>query len=608
VVSGLQKFMIKVFLFDKDHLKKLNADSGSIYYLSDDYLSCRALRDRLGNLKNLAKIFDDTLQAIKPDYLDLTAHINKTHSSSAWWQGSIASRNSVSTHLLRDIVYFFCAVKIIEQAATDVTFIIDNQGLRDMLRALCLDKNILLRDKFPFFSRLGSIAKRLFRYTWQTVYFFAQSIKNHILVKRTCRCRDFKSLRAGRNILLRSWVTAGNFEKDGSFSNRNFGGLGPYLQEQGYVVWVLSMPLGFGLDYTKLLRSIENCPAHFLLPEYFLKPLDYIGIFLESCRGALTRVQGAAMRGYDLSRLFNETIADVGLGPAAMMLNLACPMLKRLKDYGADFDRAIYAFENNPSEKPFILAWRKFFPQAKIIAFQHTAFFSNQLAHSLAPQEATFHPLPDKIICSGPQYIRLHAMCNFPERILISGPNLRFNAVYKDVVLPRPAPRAVLLPLTFSHDLAFELFTKTKEALGERGECKVYIRTHFLLSKSRLQDFLEKLGLVYEFADSGSMQDWFPRVEAVLSNGGSITILEAVVAGVPVIRVVNDNTFFLDPFYWLQYPLKPINIAGDIKKQLEFIEVQTDNDMFKKIAPDVLKAYFTRPSEENMKVFIDQYE
>ena len=82
--------------------------------------------------------------------------------------------------------------------------------------------------------------------------------------------------------------------------------------------------------------------------------------------------------------------------------------------------------------------------------------------------------------------------------------------------------------------------------------------------------------------------------------------LEALVMGVPVIRVIPDNTFSLDPFAWSDYPLEPVNQASEIKLQLQSIDsiLNNDKDAFRKIAKKILPEYFTEPSSENFNVFL----
>ena len=92
----------------------------------------------------------------------------------------------------------------------------------------------------------------------------------------------------------------------------------------------------------------------------------------------------------------------------------------------------------------------------------------------------------------------------------------------------------------------------------------------------------------------------------MILTGASMATLEAVVMGVPVIRVVPDNTFSLDPFAWSDYPLIPANNTSEIKQRLQSIDyiLYKDKDAFRKIAKTILPEYFTKPNDENLKVFL----
>ena len=165
----------------------------------------------------------------------------------------------------------------------------------------------------------------------------------------------------------------------------------------------------------------------------------------------------------------------------------------------------------------------------------------------------------------------------------------------------------LMVPLTGLSNLSFELLWKIKEALKDNNDYKVYVRSHPVLSKDALIEFLDKIGMEsYEFADDGIIQEWLPQMYAVISAGASITILEAVSLGTPVIRVVPDNTFFYDPFAWSDYPLEPVNNSSEIRQQLQSIDAILGNDRetFLKIAKQALLEYFTEPTEGSLKVFL----
>ena len=180
----------------------------------------------------------------------------------------------------------------------------------------------------------------------------------------------------------------------------------------------------------------------------------------------------------------------------------------------------------------------------------------------------------------------------------------------KNNINPSEIPKEnkkIMLPLTFRYSLAFDLILKVKEALKDSKEYFVYIRNHPSLSKKKLIKFLQEIGMnQYMFADEGTIQDWFPCLTAVISSGASITIMEAISYGVPVIRVVPDNSIFLDPFTWSGYPLDPVNKASDIPKQLFHIQqiLLKDPSVFRDIGGEVQKAYFTKLNPENLKIFL----
>jgi hypothetical protein len=349
----------------------------------------------------------------------------------------------------------------------------------------------------------------------------------------------------------------------------------------------------------------------FILPDHYLKMIDYFRIAYNGYQMWKRRIERAEINGVDIACIFNEVLREKGFDPSLSILNMGSLMLKRFREMGFQIDTFCYAFECNPPEKPFVIRCREFFPNSKIIGYQHTTFFRNQLAYHMSPDEEGQHPLPEEIVCSGPRYVELHEEAGFPSEILTAGPNLRFESVHgREIgqrVIRTGKKKKVMLALTYSHDLAFELFDKVVEALNGRRDYSVYVRSHPLLSRHTLIGFLRKIGITdYEFADEGEIQDWLPELYAFISAGASITILEAVTMGTPVIRVIPNNTFFYDPFGYEEYPLEPVNNSWEISRQLQAIDRLLDDDaeVFVKIAKKVLPKYFTKPNEENMTVFL----
>ena len=592
------------------------ADKNTLcYYLDDDYECFTNLRAKFADrikIRNLSGIYDGVFQEIRGPLMELLSEINKEHDSHEWWGGQLASKNTMSSPLIVNITYLFCVKKILLGSGTEFVFITGSHALSDCISDVAAGAGCKVVSYKRNIDEYLLTLRRYLYYAAQIMYFFWIALQNRRAALKLLKPLAAKKSLAKQRVVIRTWITKGSFDESGKYSDRNFGLLPEWLHSKNYDVWILPMFFSLRMPFSKIYALMKNLRQPFLIPEHYLKCSDY----LEAAYNAflLTRksVDNAEILATDVTPIFNETLREKNIGYHLILLNLCYPMLKRLSEKGYEIDGFYYPFENNPPEKLFILGCRKYFLGSRIVGFQHTTFFSNQLAYHLAPGEKDYHPLPDKIVCSGPIYIHLHEKAGFPHEMLEPGPNLRFASVYMAKTIDTGKvetikEKTVLLPLTFSHDLAFELFVKVNESLKGNRDFKVWIRTHPLLSKKKLVKFLDKIGMnKYEFTDNGIIQEWLSRSYAVITTGASITIVEATSMGVPVIRVIPDNTFFFDPFTWANYPLKPVSTSLGIKQQINFINqiLGNDREAFKKIANQVLKEYFTKPDEENLKVFL----
>lgn len=585
------------------------------YYLSDNYAQYTNLsiifKDRV-TINNLSGMFQEIMDEVKWPFLELVAKLNKKYNSLGWWGGQISSRSTSETPLILYVVYLFCAKKILSDSYRDVIFIVNSRAL-----AGCISDSAIQLGYYPIIyedkvDKYLENIRRWLRYLAQIVYFFWYVLQSRRSATKLFNTLPPKTIHSDKRIVIRSWVTDSNFDKSGIFKDRNFGSLPEWLRSRNYEV--ITLPMFFNLN--KKLKEIyalmkKNKEQTFLIPDVYLNISDYIKVLYNSYKVLRIQIQAVEIKNTNIAPLFNEVKKIIGFSPNLIIYNLSYPMLHRLKEKGAEIDTFFYSFENNPPEKQFILGCRKFFSDSKVIGYQHTTFFPNQLAYHLGPGEKDYHPLPDKLVCSGPIYVKMHREAGFPSKILIDGPNLRFESVYIDVTKGKDVEtnkkKNILISLTFSYDLAFESIAKVNKAIEGDNNYQLYIRNHPLLSKEVLIKYLKNIKIMnYKFADDKIIQEWLPQMYALITTGGSITTLEAVSIGTPLIRIIPDNTFHFDSFHWPDYPLKPVNQPVDIKEQLKRIDeiLAEDKETFIKIAKKVLKSYFTRPTEENLKVFI----
>jgi len=583
------------------------------YLLSKDYTSYLSLNKIIPDdckVLNLAGKFNREIKRLRKEYLDLFTDLSKRYDSMEWWNSHIASKNSSSIPLQLNITYLFCAKKIIDglinnQNQKRLIFIVDSRALLESIAILGAKRNF---NVFQHKKRiiLISYLKLLLSYLARISFFTWRNYRNRRIAFSILKPISFNRSINKKRVLIRSWITKCTLKEDGFYVDRNFGELPKWLQSKGFEVIILPMFFNIDKSIKEMSSLIKKQDVRFLIQDHYLKLIDYLKAIHTGWKEINISLENITLKTLDLSLLFREIQLQQGFG--TLHTYLVYPLLKRLKDAGFEIDKFYYPFENNLSEKPFILGCKKYFSDSNVVAFQHTAWYNDQLGMFLGSNESEYHPIADKIICSGPIYLNVLENAGFPKDRLVSGPNLRYTSMYKESsefnkLVKKPN---ILLPLTFDNNLAYDLINKVKIVSKEFPQLFVYIRRHPLLNYKELERFLNEINFSnFEYADEGSMQDWFSNTNIILSTGGSIVIVETVAKGIPLIRIEPDNNFFLDPLAWSDYPIKPVNSPDEIINAIRLIlgMKKEYKNKFQTIGKDILYNYFTETNENNMKVF-----
>ena len=127
-----------------------------------------------------------------------------------------------------------------------------------------------------------------------------------------------------------------------------------------------------------------------------------------------------------------------------------------------------------------------------------------------------------------------------------------------------------------------------------------------MINYKKLEEFINEINLEnFEYADMGTIQDWFLNTDIVITSAASIANIETVVKGVPLIMVEPDNNFFLNPLAWSDYPLKPVNSPDEIINAVQLIMdmKKEDRNRLKELGSNILSDYFSEMNNNTMKVF-----
>ncbi len=586
------------------------------YYLSRDYAHYTRLSRTLPDgcsMVNLGGTAPDELEKIRAELLELFARLNERHDSLAWWGTVLASRTSMTIPLQLNVVFLTYMNGLMEQPddptrRARMIIIADSQALLDSITVLAKKRNMKVSQPGKLFSKSVSgirlVPLYLFRVTRFLWHCFRNSRQAHGLLDPLTDDPAFR----GQRTIIRSWVTPDSFTGSQGYTDRNFGDLPEEMAGNDHQVVILPMFIDVNLPLKEMYRKMKGLKVAFLIQYHYLKLSDYIAALMTGFRQIRTPMKDIVLDSLDLSLLFREIQLQQGFNQGPLTANLCYPLLKRLRDIDYRIDAFFYPFENNVPEKTFILACRKYYPDSGISAYQHTVWFRDQLGMILAENESEHHPIADRIICSGPIFPEILKEAGFPGEIIESGPSLRFTSVFdhsgmNENTIRRPN---ILLPLNYSDDQSYELIHKVKLIQHALPGIAVYLRKHPVLDEKALRRFLNDIHMSdYQEADGGSIQEWLINTDMVITTGATVVILEAAIMGIPVIRVVPDNDFILDPLSWSDYPIEPVNSPAEIGKTVAMIMDMPDeeHDRLRVIGREILSDYFQEANEHNLEVF-----
>lgn len=582
-----------------------------IYFLSDHYETYVRIKEKTAGRFEVLLLEDQfhvNLERWQNDILELFHRLNKTKNSDSYWGTHLGSKSSTVLPLIRSLIYCFCARDLVKKNQGPCAFVVDDPSLARVLscevghwggEAKWMGR---LRERFYF---LGVFFRLIMKVTYfflrsVAVWFYVRSLKTPMLPLRCPKKR----------YLLRSWITAGCIDKNGQYKDRNFGELADYLTGHGMDVWIMPTYFNLGQSIFKQLRLMSKTSVRFIYPEKYLSLFDYLKSLMAGLKELSLGFDRFDFHGLNVGPMIRYSHWQTALSPQLLISNAVFQLFGKWSQEGYQIDKIIYPMENNTVEKTLILAAKKFYPQSEVIGFQHSVWYKEQMAMFLHPEEASYHPLPHKVVCSGKKYLKILQTAGVPRQLLIDGPNLRFTDVFcSPVELTREVPegrKRLLVILSYDLGQCMEMLDKLRMALHHLGPIDIQLKSHPLINVPKLENFLTKIGFPAYRWVHGKVQDLLACCDAAMMVGGSVSNLETIIMGVPLIRVSLENNFNLNPL-WDNYPLFPMTHSAEkLAKNISLAFSLNDSQAkdLREFGHQLRQEYFSPLSAENLKVFL----
>jgi hypothetical protein len=263
-------------------------------------------------------------------------------------------------------------------------------------------------------------------------------------------------------------------------------------------------------------------------------------------------------------------------------------LVKKMKGNGIGVSRAIYTYENHCWEKAFCLAFREFYPSARLIGYQHATISRMHLNYFFSREELGVLPLPDLVVTGGAYAERLLLESGYPKGKLAAGGAVKYPNLHKgggrgvekgaagargedgrlaekkelggveghggqgwgsagagEAPRGKGAPNILITP-SAAKDGA-ELIWKMAEAFNGEDKYRFIVKCHPLTPFSAMSKYLGGMALPGNFTVADEpFAELLERADA-LAYTNSTTCIEAISRGVPAVHVESGLMVGLDP-------------------------------------------------------------
>jgi hypothetical protein len=339
------------------------------------------------------KTRDQISKQIRGPFNDLIDSISLSHMSDIdWWVSDIASRNTLTCHVYKEII--------------------------DHFYFLQFDKDGVFKNNS--FQIILSIIKYVMK--------FILSIYRFIFT----RLLTFSSKKLENNIVLLDVFIhpKGNFDQVYSYKDRYYPGIFDHLSAElkEKIYYNPTFSGGFS-GVLKNILSIRRSKNNFLLKERFLKIRDYFFAFFYPVRSLKYIPKKLFIQGQDVTFIFKRAFLKGLFNTSSFEALLKFRFSKRLKDNDVKISLIVDWFENQIIDRGANIGFKKFYPTVKIIGYQGYVVSENYLCINPTTVEKEANILPDIVCVTGPGLIESRKQyC--PSLSVKHGPAFRFSDVY----------------------------------------------------------------------------------------------------------------------------------------------------------------------------------
>lgn len=536
-------------------LRQLRGNNFRWAYLGENVARAIAIEQEFGDTGQRIEIAEE-LQEIahtwRQPYIDYIGKLSLENNSILWWAGPVSEKNPyVSKTFLHACYIRLCQILLNSSRQEALIFLVENKALRKAIVT-----NVPDFDKWEI-HQLESLTHTIvesLRYALGIIvykgYFVLSGLYRSFLA-RYYRLNQIpgEKLPEGKGlVLLHTWIDQRSFDANGEYHENYFGNLAHQLRNRGQNVIIVPYILHL-VPYRQTLKNMIQSRESFLVPESFWKISDPFRILVKTMANIPAKRAYPSFEGIEVSELINDDFRRDWAGIRTGLSLLHYEVVKHWKNAGIPIDAFIYTYENHVWEKAYCIAFREFYPSAKLIGYQHAIVPKMLLNYFFSKDELPILPFPDKVITNGKYIEELFKESGYdPEKVVCGGairyPSMMSKEKDSSVKKRGISNPVILVTAMIDKNESIELIWKVLAAFGQTNKYKIVLKFH---PDCPYRYFAKDLGNLPEhFIISDKPVSELLKETDVLLYTSSTTCIEALSRGVPVLHIKSDFMIDLD--------------------------------------------------------------
>jgi hypothetical protein len=573
---------------------------------------------------SIGRELQDVASALRIKYIQWVAELAKEYASDlSWWISQISNKNTLESFLF----YKLCCLELIHKTIKsnkNLIIIVEEWDLLQSIKILINNSPIKITVEYSTKVETVSFLKfklvKYLKFVWRWFRFLRFTIQPMLVPGKNSHLTQSRPDVNQPVAIIHTCINEGNLDKNtGTFQDRYFPGLGIWLKKKGFKVKTLPFPYQSKVSLKKLYQSLHDSQESFIIPQEIVSIKDYLSQIWQLLK--LYKIPKGRFKflNYDITPLVNEIKRDQVSRTEYAQFLVYIPMIKKLKKAGWNIQLFIDKFENMIKEKPQIYALRKYYPNCKIVGYQHASISPLMLKYTSTEDEFNNGLFPDYIVTNGSWFKECLSQNGIPKNKLKEGPALRskylFDLKNQDNPLSRceegKFPKKLMVILSLEMNMCIELLDKVLNCFSKDKNVLVYLKPHPMSNKIHLLNQIGRNELPQNF-------EWFNdnlsealKLSDCTISIGSAAIMEAAAYGSPLVIIGRDNNLDLNPLAWWQdtYPeFKPVYQQSElIKAVYKQLNQNKKNQIIQldKIK-DLILACYGQVTEESMQAFLPQ--